>query len=342
MTETPLPEQPRLNPALRRLQRSADTVQLGVDPALAVTISGLAPAQLRCLELVDGSRALDALRADAATLGVTDGELDELLHLLHTAGALDDGAAATTLPALEPDRLALSLRYGGRTRGDAALARRREAVVDVYGAGRLGVSIATLLAAAGIGTIGCIDPHPLQPADLGAAGLAGPLGIPAGQVLAAHLRTVTPVRLATDGPSDEPTISVVAAAGPMPLPEHALAVATGPHLLVTARETAVFVGPFVVPGLTPCVRCVELSRADRDPAWPLLVAQLANRGQTAPNDVVLTQLAAAAAALDLLRYIDGGVRPATPGAVLELTADGPPRRRGPVVAHPACGCALAA
>src|SRR5699024_6969970 len=54
----------------------------------------------------------------------------------------------------------------------------------------------------------------------------------------------------------------------------ALARAAQPHLHVHCRDGRVVVGPMVVPGLTPCLRCADLYRADRDPRWPYVAAQL--------------------------------------------------------------------
>src|SRR5205814_1262273 len=47
------------------------------------------------------------------------------------------------------------------------------------------------------------------------------------------------------------------------------------HITVTVRDGAVVVGPLVPPAGSPCLRCVDLHRVDRDPAWPALAAQLA-------------------------------------------------------------------
>ena len=333
MTVPTRPTRPTLKPALRRLRRAADAVQLGVGPDVAVVLSGLDAGQLRCLDLLDG-RADDDYRDEAAALGIDVTTADELVTTLAAAGLLDDGPPAATVAPLAPDRLALSLRCRD---ADAVLARRRAATVDVYGAGRLGTTVATLLAAAGVGVIGCVDPRPLSAAEL-AAGVAGPLGIPAGDALAQRLRETTPVRRTTTSASDAADVSVLAPTSPVPVPEHAVAAASQPHLLVTTRETAAYVGPFVVPGATPCLRCVELARAERDPAWPLLAAQLANRGPTTANDIVLSTLAATRAVIDVLSYLDSGVLPATASAVVELSIDAPAGRRRSVTRHPACGC----
>ena len=67
-----------------------------------------------------------------------------------------------------------------------------------------------------------------------------------------------------------------------------------PHLAASAREAIGVVGPLVLPGRTACLSCLELARSDRDPAWPLILAQLA--GQVAQPVACAATLAAAVAA----------------------------------------------
>lgn len=47
-----------------------------------------------------------------------------------------------------------------------------------------------------------------------------------------------------------------------------------PHLPVVIGD-GITVGPLVIPGLTPCTRCLDLARRDADSTWPLLAVQLA-------------------------------------------------------------------
>lgn len=46
------------------------------------------------------------------------------------------------------------------------------------------------------------------------------------------------------------------------------------HLPVRVRDGTGLVGPLVIPGVTSCLRCADLHRSDRDPAWPAIAAQL--------------------------------------------------------------------
>lgn len=108
------------------------------------------------------------------------------------------------------------------------------------------------------------------------------------------------------------------------------------HLLVTAVAGRVRVGPYVVPGLTACLRCVDEHLTDRDPRHPLLVEQhLGTDPEDRPRADDLG-LALAWAVRDLVALIEGD-RPTTWSTTVDLDS-GPPvlqswRR------HPRCGCA---
>jgi hypothetical protein len=113
-----------------------------------------------------------------------------------------------------------------------------------------------------------------------------------------------------------------------------------PHIKVVVREAMAIVGPLVLPGMTACLRCLELARTDRDPAWPLIAAQLASDGPhptVEACDVGLATLAASVCALQVLTYLDGGT-PATCDGTLEIALPDWRIRRRSWRPHPASGC----
>jgi bacteriocin biosynthesis cyclodehydratase domain-containing protein len=97
-----------------------------------------------------------------------------------------------------------------------------------------------------------------------------------------------------------------------------------PHLLVRLLEGRALLGPFVVPGTTPCLRCLDAHLTDADPSWPLLVEQYARAVRVArddgvpePVDAALASLAIAWAVRDLATYAEGGT-PTTLATTVEL------------------------
>lgn len=113
-----------------------------------------------------------------------------------------------------------------------------------------------------------------------------------------------------------------------------------PHLAASAREAIGVVGPLVVPGQSACLRCLDLTRTDRDPAWPLILAQVAAR-EAVPGacDAPLAAAVAAQATTQALTFLDR----AAPGEVvtngtLELVLPGWQWRRRSWPPHQRCGC----
>jgi hypothetical protein len=114
------------------------------------------------------------------------------------------------------------------------------------------------------------------------------------------------------------------------------------HLLARVVETTGIVGPLVLPGRSSCLRCHDLHRADRDPAWPRILAQAESHppGAAACDVTVATQVGALAAQ-QVLAHLDGFEAATVDGTVETHLPYGLPRRRG-WRAHPACSCTWAA
>lgn len=118
-----------------------------------------------------------------------------------------------------------------------------------------------------------------------------------------------------------------------------------PHLLVTLVDGVVRVGPFVVPGRTACVRCVDAHHTDVDPRRSLVLQQYAETAaprvgfpDPVPHD--LLELALAWAVRDLVNWVDGR-RPRSWSATVHVD----PALELPVTpwpVHPGCGCSWGA
>jgi hypothetical protein len=113
-----------------------------------------------------------------------------------------------------------------------------------------------------------------------------------------------------------------------------------PHLVVAPGPGGLTVGPFVAPGLTACLRCVDAHLSERDPRRSMLLEQCdattVASGPT-PRDPALLALGVAAAVRDVVSYVDGD-EPATWSASVTVGPDLALVRRG-WRRHPHCGCA---
>ena len=108
------------------------------------------------------------------------------------------------------------------------------------------------------------------------------------------------------------------------------------HLPVAASPSGFVLGPFVVPGSTACVRCVDAHRGTHDPRRAVVVEQLAGL-DAGPRDPALAAVVTAWAVRDVVAYVDGD-QPSTWSATVALGPDLEPARH-PWARHPHCGCA---
>ena len=346
---------PVVKTALRRLWRDSTTLQIGVHHERAVVVAGVGDQVGRLLAAFDGAHDRSALRARARSLGLDASIVDRLVSMLTEAAVLDDAATdarpIAVLPRIERDRLApdlasMSLVSGQLDGGLSTVSRRQRATVGVVGGGRVGGALATLLGAAGVGHLVVDDDATCRPADCGPAGAAiGDTGSTRAQAAHAAIHRISQVTKTTAlTPSQHYDVVVLASGGAPEMSAINELVRSGvPHLRVAVQEARAVVGPFVMPGSTSCLRCLELHRSDRDSAWPVIAAQLAaggSRAGTEACDVVLATLAASVAALQVLAFVDGG-DPITRNGTLEIALPDWRVRRRSWRAHPLCGCSWA-
>jgi bacteriocin biosynthesis cyclodehydratase domain-containing protein len=325
---------PALKPGLLPVWRDRDTLQIGIDPRRAVALTGMAGIAW-FIGLLDGSRDREQVIRAGTEGGIPQQTAERLLALLAAAGAIDDFPAGTLRVLPQPLRSQLAAELAtvslARRDGDGGartLARRTAAQVSIHGGGRAGTVIASLLTTSGIGQVTLADqasPSPpsrdAAPPDTAPHHTAPPAGPSA---------PLADLAILTDRPSPDLHDWLMR--------EHI------PHLAVSASEAIGVVGPLVIPGTTACLRCLDLARADRDPAWPLILAQLSGRQpDPASCDAPLAAAVAAQAALQALTLIDrAGSADAVTNGTLELVLPGWQWRRRTWPPHPRCSCRAAA
>jgi hypothetical protein len=314
-------------------------LQIGIDSRRAVALTGMAGVSC-VISLLDGSRDREQVLAAARDRGVPVETADRVLTLLAAGGALDDFPAGTlrVLPQPLRARLAAELATVSLARQDGdggarTLARRRAAYIHIRGTGRIAAAIAGILVTAGAGDVlSGIDPEP------------GPFGPdPKSAAQAAIAPAPPPPRRKTGArlPRGRALPDLTVLVG-QPDPELSAALMSDrtPHLVASASEAIGIVGPLVVPGRSTCLRCLDLHRTDRDPAWPLILAQLAGR-QPIPLacDAPLAAAVAAQAAFQALAFVDSGAAPdAVTNGTLELVLPAWQWRRRTWPPHQRCSC----
>ena len=113
-----------------------------------------------------------------------------------------------------------------------------------------------------------------------------------------------------------------------------------PHLVAVVGPWGWDVGPFVVPGETACLRCVDAVHAETDPRHPLVLDQLARAATPVVSDPAVQALALGWVARDLRAYAQG-YRPTTWSTTVRIaqTPDEEPLGERRWLRHPCCGCA---
>ncbi len=325
------------------LRRDDRELQFGLDPDTALILAGLPPAFDPLLELIDGTRSSAELRTAGRDLGLDAAVVDAALRTLRTSGLLE--------------------RPGP---GPAPVS-----TVRLIGAGPLGRAIGTALVAAGpeAGIFGLelSDPRTVDASLYPAHPLAGSQA----EALRAELQDKSRPRhpLPEDRPRPAmgigphwsefggpggrhrserateraaeraiaPALTVVTAETTETdrAITDALMRADQPHLVVRPWLGGALLGPLVVPGRSPCLGCLDLTRTGADPAWPRLLDQLSHHGDRA--DPVSLGWAAATATTQLVRWLRTGDADLV-GATMEVTPpDYAPRLRRWSM-HPGCGC----
>lgn len=302
---------PMLRPGCHVLRRDARDLQVGLDPRDAVVLPDREDVR-RCLDrlrVADERPADPARTADRGTLDVLATadllvDADRVLPLMPAASAAGDRA----VPRAD---VAALVRRSGEDAADLLTARTGArigvAAFGPVGAERLGDDLRALLGRAGIRTHPVGVPGARPRAAPGAVVLVG-VGEPHRELLDGWVR---------DGV---------------------------PHLVVRLAEGVATLGPFVVPGRTACLRCVDAHHTDADPAWPLLVEQYARAsgrdrcdGVPEPVDALSAAVATAWAARDVASYVEGHQPSTWSGTIrLDPRLDSVETRTWP--RHAECGC----
>ena len=326
---------PALAPHARLLYRGPGTVQLGVCPDTGIVLSGLTEAEITLLTLLDGSRDLVSLRRWARRMRADPVRVSALFDQLAARGLVRDGAPLPAPVTNDCDRAeppaegrdgdaeaqALRMRHRIPADGPELVRQRTARSVIVDGYGNLADTVAATMRQGGYGRV-----------------RAGAWVAAEGDLRRRGDRTDTGAQRPGD---PDLVILVVANALDDPQLEPWRTVGTAVLPVVTKGAT-VEVGP-VLGRDGPCGRCLNLHRADRDPAWPELLAQLTAPRIDGPLPAVVSgavaALAAGSAATLAADVLDLGLVDA--GLAFEIRPHAPFLLRRRWGAHQRCSCSAA-
>jgi hypothetical protein len=295
-----------------------------------------------CLQVELGDRALTIEGMSGSSLsGVDHTVLDSLRQagFVTRVPAPSRGAPISAVDAvLAPDLAALSARFGDHC--DGVLEARRTRRVTVQGGGRLTTVIAALLAAAGVTHVHVNDLGEVTLADTAPGGLlTTDEGTRSSTSAAEAIHRAAPWADTAAWPSSTVDLQIVTTGTPVSQPvARFLAADNRPHLICGVWGDSAVIGPLVLPGRSSCLRCADLHRRDRDPAWPALAAQLSAASPAAiPSEIAVCMLTAAVTVLQSLAFLDGEDCAVIDGT-LELARPDWRLRRRSWLPHSDCDC----
>jgi bacteriocin biosynthesis cyclodehydratase domain-containing protein len=289
------------------LWRDPATAQVGTDPATAVMLADLTPPLAALVRALEAAAPPVLAVAEALARGGAPGEVAAVVAALADAGLIT------------PPRPAPGASY-----------------VRVHGAGRLGTAVAVALASSGVGRVAVRARGTVAAGDLGTGLRVPDVGRSAVAAVAEAVARAAPTVVVAEPTRRRPDLAVLVDADAVdPVLSARLLARHQPHLAVTAHGGTGTVGPLVLPGRGPCLRCADRARAAADPAWPRLAAQLAGRPATVG---IPTATAAAGLAVEhVLAHLAGA--DTLVDRALELDLAGGTLTQLTRVTHPGCACA---
>lgn len=331
------PAHPVLAPHATVLRRGPGSVQVGLAADTGIVLSGLTDAEIALLARLDGTRDRAELARWAEQVELDPARMTDLLDQLTVHGLLEEAETDrdTDHDGMHPDvaRSAIAeaqaarARYRMRAHSQAVVDERRRRSVLIDGHGNLAEVVAQTLRACGYGRVR-FGPWAAADDDL-------------------RLRTKSPA-------AGQRALPAVRDRAGSSLPDLVILLGVGAvspadaevwrdrgvaHLPLVCTETRVEVGPLLTDG-RPCLRCLDLHRAARDPAWPEVLAQLT---APMPDDPVPATVASAVAAMAAgatatlaQDYLDLSI--VHPGLAFEAGPVPPYLVRRRWSTHPGCRC----
>jgi|GEM_PF-1027037 len=351
---------PKLHPHVAISWRNATTLQIGLSPDPAVLIQNATSRTLSNINSMDGVRTLDEIRArfekDHSIESPHEPKFEEVLQALNAVHALVDADGQEGDPYLHKEfreRLLWQTNTQDLLRptpdsGFLETQARKNAYVAVNGADPLALATAHLLALIGVGRVVIDTPdhlrYKLMPQTY--VGL-GPSWSRIGEpVILATREMLTELNCKVTRPRGlaEPNFEIFSS-WPQKSERDRVHAHSTPYLMLESAGVSANIGPLVLPGQSPCARCVEISNSRNDPYWPGIVTQVSSKPNGATDGLVDPAVIAWAASMAVMSVSaalsgEGRLASSNPliGQRLLLRCPGPNMRQVTFDLEPDCGC----
>lgn len=297
----------QINPSLARLWTAENSKQYGTSARLK--LNQLSEAELRVLDYLEHGVTESQFPHLAKLTKTSEGTVQDLLQRL---GPLITKTSAFVAELSDFDverQFGEIMRLYLMEHADpaAALKRRSEAKIFISVLNRTGLTILRGLAASGIGAAFTTDQKQVQHADT--LDLGYPvhfLGKPRAQSaksLVSQTRVELHSRVSTS--FDRAELAILLHSDATPPSSYAGWLSRDiPHLSILFTEQGVTVSHLVLPGISPCLACLEIERMTQDAQWSKIAPQLTHLERDL-SDSSLSLFAASIALNQALNLVDG-------------------------------------
>lgn len=329
------------------------------------------PARIALVDM-DGTRTCAEL---SRTHGIALSEITALMRALDGAGLIDtekskitvhtrfhspntnrashdgddsnDGAVQQLKARLLPELAFTTWLPEIRDGGVSTVSQRRGWQVGIYGDSRIATLLYGILLASGFThtSIYCADSRRrIQEADMCAAFLhPSDIGLPFSTRTHEISRELSlfPLSLSAGATSEgiDGERKIAIAVGSVPADQIQEWMSQGiAHLFIDAPDSAhLCIGPLVIPGQTPCTRCVSMTLEEQNSTWrEIHLEKLLRPAREVP--VALAHHVAGIASLELMHFMDAG-RSLLIGKRVSIDYHQPAiSTQQSFTRHPACGC----
>lgn len=268
----------QINPGLARLYLDGKTRQYGYKSPLV--LQNLNPGAQRALDYLEQGIADQQLGLLAKMANANPMEVNDLITRL--GGYLRK--TGSMLPELEDaqvqSRFREILRLFASTELDPAMAmkNRKRSRVYLNSISSFGLTLARGLAASGVGTLITADQQRVSKIDLGSLGypescIGKPRATSARDLLKGEIEIQHHSRITSS--FDRIDVAILNGTDVInPTLYQRWLSRDIPHLQVIFDEQGVEISHLVIPGITPCLGCLELTRLRGDSKWQSIASQL--------------------------------------------------------------------
>lgn len=329
----------QINPGLARLYRENLGRQYGYQEN-KITLDSLTTGQHRALDLLEQGIADQQIELLPKMANAPQAEVRQLIQRLGGALRMTSSFFPEFSELEIQARFSEILRLYSSSELDPALALkvRRNSRIFIDSMAPIGLTLARGLGAAGVGTILTDDQARIQPSDTGALGysaqgLGDPRAAHAKQLLADQISIQQHSRVTRS--LDKVDIAILCTTDVLnPKTSQRWLSRDIPHLMVRFDEIGVEISHLVIPGLTPCLNCVELRRLESDSTWAEVATQL-DYLERDLGDAASILFASSIALSRTLKRLD---QPLSEQAQTSIRLDYGRSVRESQIAHSACGC----